>query len=1023
MSLRALVLRGILAASLILPIAAASGFASIPNQPVSGPPSVRAVTPRGGDVGGGNTVTVYGTGFVTGSTGVDFGANPATGVTVLSATKLTAVAPAGAAGMVDVTVTTPEGTSATSAADQYVYGPPTVTAVTPNTGPPAGGNTVTISGSGFVAGARVQFGSGHRSPSVTFLSGTELQAVAPAGSAGHAHVRVSTAGGTSAVASGNLYVYAEPLTVGPTGSLLSGTVSLHATSGFRAQSGEATVDFEYSLHGRDTWQPACEAVSDTTSFSCSWNTASVPDEVYDLRAVSDTFGASEPVSAVTVSNAVPTPTISGASNGQTVEGHLMLASDPDPKGDMAGISTNLVPNWSMETVDERGMVVGWKAIATNGTAAQLKPTYDFKPTTAGTTKLFAKSISPGGEVWAWSFSRRIPVSSRRTYNASVLMQLTNLHRGTYGTVVVDWFDAAGNQISEQQGTKLKAEGVGTATLTETSPRGAAFASVSPALFNTGPGTYKKVGLNFTEPRFEQQDGSPPVDPNVTVQYHNHGLSGDWVNLGDGCSSTDSHSYQCPVPLDGLPDGAVDLRIVAIDNAGNVGYSPTVTVNVSHPSIGFTQPSYTVHENQRALSVTITRTDASTDEWFYYGLRALDAQPGVDLASVPLTPVRMSTGQSSYTFRVPVTDRGINGPPVHAELSLSDSYPERITTPHAPVTIVRDDPLQRRARSNPLGLRGGGRNPLHGADFYLPRSLYGGQMEQQVDLSESSAAGAFARIVARPLTRGFSPTPGQDIGSTVAAYLEQASLSQPGSVPLLAARYFGSRCSRKADTPAERAAYASWVKGLAYGIGNFRSVLFLEPGAISSAQCMSAAAAAVRAGEIAGAVKALERDPHVVVYVDGGGAGIESAAPVARFLRRAGVARAQGFFLNAFRYDWTTRELSFGQQLSSRLGGRHFVIDTSQNGRGPGRAGARCQQRGRGLGVISTQTGYAKADGLLWITDPGFSNGTCKSAPPAGTLWPAYLISLVTHETDKPTGPRHRVRTDGVRFRLYDSRRG
>lgn len=1022
MSLRALVLRGILGAGLALPIVAASGFASISNQPVSGPPSVRAVTPRGGDAGGGNTVTVFGTGFVTGLTSVDFGANPASGVTVLSATKLTAVAPAGAVGMVDVTVATPDGTSATSAADQYVYGPPGVTAVTPNTGPPAGGNTVTISGSGFVPGARVQFGSGHISPSVTYLSGTELQAVAPAGSAGHAHVRVSTAGGTSAVTSGNLYVYADPLTVAPTGSLLSGTVSLHATSGFRAQSGDATVDFEYSLSGQGNWQPACEAVSDTASFSCSWSTASVPDGVYDLRAASQTFGTSEPLSAITVSNAVPTPTIGGVKDGESVEGRVTLGSDPIPKGDVAGISTNLVPDWSMEAVDERGMVVGWKAIGTNGTAAQLKPTDDFKPTTAGTTKLFAKSISPGGEVWAWSFSRRIPVRSRQIYDASVLMQLTNLHRGSYGTVVVDWFDAAGNQISEQQGTKLKDEGVGTATLTATSPRGAAFASVSPALFNTGPGTYKKVGLNFTEPRFEQQGGPPPVDPNVIVQYHDHGLSGDWVNLGDGCSSTDSHSYQCAVALDGLPDGAVDLRIAALDNAGNLGYSAVVTVNVSHPSIGFTQPSYTVHENQGALSVTITRTDASTDEWFYYGLRALDAQAGVDLAALPLTPVRMSAGQSSYTFRVPITDRGMNGPPVHAELSLSDSYPERITTPRAPITILRDDPLQHRARSNPLELRDGERDPLHGADFYLPGSLSGGQVEQQVDLSDSRAAGAFARIVSRPLTQVFSPTPGQDIGSTVAAYLEQASVSQPGTVPLLAARYFASACSRNADTRAERSAYANWIRGLAYGIGNFRTVLFLEPGAASGARCMSAAAVSVRAAEIAGAVKSLERDPHVVVYVDGGGAGTGSVPSIARFLHRAGAGRAQGFFLNAFRYDWTTRELAFGQQLSSRLGGKHFVIDTSQNGRGPGRAAARCQQRGRGLGVVSTQTGYAEADGLLWISEPGFSDGTCKNAPPAGTLWPSYLVSLVTHAAHKPTGPRQRVRTDGTRFRLYSSRR-
>ena len=53
---------------------------------------------------------------------MNFGANAATGVTVVNATTITATAPAGAAGTtVDVTVTTPAGTSATNAGDQYTY--------------------------------------------------------------------------------------------------------------------------------------------------------------------------------------------------------------------------------------------------------------------------------------------------------------------------------------------------------------------------------------------------------------------------------------------------------------------------------------------------------------------------------------------------------------------------------------------------------------------------------------------------------------------------------------------------------------------------------------------------------------------------------------------------------------------------------------------------------------------------------------------------------------------------------------
>ncbi|MFC0082373.1 IPT/TIG domain-containing protein, partial [Aciditerrimonas ferrireducens] len=61
-----------------------------------------------------------GTNF-TGAREVDFGNSPATSFTVVSATEVTAVSPAGS-GAVDVTVATPSGRSATSAADRFTYG-------------------------------------------------------------------------------------------------------------------------------------------------------------------------------------------------------------------------------------------------------------------------------------------------------------------------------------------------------------------------------------------------------------------------------------------------------------------------------------------------------------------------------------------------------------------------------------------------------------------------------------------------------------------------------------------------------------------------------------------------------------------------------------------------------------------------------------------------------------------------------------------------------------------------------------
>jgi hypothetical protein len=69
---------------------------------------------------GGTESVVSGSGFVAGRTRVFFGAGQASGVRVLSPNYLVATAPPGN-GLVDVTVTTPWGTSAVSGADQCLY--------------------------------------------------------------------------------------------------------------------------------------------------------------------------------------------------------------------------------------------------------------------------------------------------------------------------------------------------------------------------------------------------------------------------------------------------------------------------------------------------------------------------------------------------------------------------------------------------------------------------------------------------------------------------------------------------------------------------------------------------------------------------------------------------------------------------------------------------------------------------------------------------------------------------------------
>ena len=177
-------------------------------------PTVTSLSPTSGPAAGGTSVTITGTGLA-GATAVHFGAANATSFTVNSSTQITATAPAGASGTVDLTVTTVGGTSTTSAADQYTYvAAPTVTSVNPAGGPLAGGTSVVITGTGFTGATAVHFGAANAT-SFTVNSSTQITAVAPTGTSGLVDVTVTTIGGTSATSSADGYAYvATPIVTG-----------------------------------------------------------------------------------------------------------------------------------------------------------------------------------------------------------------------------------------------------------------------------------------------------------------------------------------------------------------------------------------------------------------------------------------------------------------------------------------------------------------------------------------------------------------------------------------------------------------------------------------------------------------------------------------------------------------------------------------------------------------------------------------------------------------------------------------
>jgi hypothetical protein len=275
------------------------------------PPTVTNVNPNTGPAAGGSSVTITGTNFL-GATAVKFGGNTAGSFAVNSPTQITATSPAGS-GTVDVTVTAAGGTSATSSADQFSYvSAPTVTNVNPNTGPAAGGTSVTITGTNFLGATAVKFG-GNTAGSFAVNSPTQITATSPAGS-GTVDVTVTAAGGTSATSSVDQFSYVSAPTVtnvnpntGPaaggtsvtiTGTNFSGAAAVrfggNTASSFAVNSptqitatspaGSGTVDVTVTAAGGTSATSSADQfsyglVGTTTTLSSSQNPSSVGQPV------------------------------------------------------------------------------------------------------------------------------------------------------------------------------------------------------------------------------------------------------------------------------------------------------------------------------------------------------------------------------------------------------------------------------------------------------------------------------------------------------------------------------------------------------------------------------------------------------------------------------------------------------------------------------------------------------------------------------------------------------------------------
>ena len=164
--------------------------------------TVSKVSPNSGPTAGGTAVTITGTDFASAAT-VTFGGTAATHVVVTNSTTITATTPVKSAGAVTVTVTV-RGQSGSLARGFTYVAAPTVSKVSPNSGPTTGGTAVTITGTNFASGATVAFG-GTAATHVVVTNSTTITATTPAKSAGAVTVTVTVSSQSGSLANGFTY--------------------------------------------------------------------------------------------------------------------------------------------------------------------------------------------------------------------------------------------------------------------------------------------------------------------------------------------------------------------------------------------------------------------------------------------------------------------------------------------------------------------------------------------------------------------------------------------------------------------------------------------------------------------------------------------------------------------------------------------------------------------------------------------------------------------------------------------------
>lgn len=428
--------------------------------------------------------------------------------------------------------------------------------------------------------------------------------------------------------------------------------------------------------------------------------------------------------------------------------------------------------------------------------------------------------------------------------------------------------------------------------------------------------------------------------------------------------------------------------------------------------------YQASESVGNYPIVINRDDASQPGTVCWGVANMSVEAGTNFTKVPSTHVDFASGQSSATVYLQVHDQGINGPAVLARAYMYGCGGGVADTPNQTITLLQNDPVPARDPTNVLGYQQPTNgNPLQYANWYIFGADSAASLAAEHYKNSNPAWSEAFHVLADTPGSGsvrfwMWNQPASKIAGTVEKWLADAEQSQPGTTVQMTSY---NLVHGNISPSAIKNRYEAWISQLASGIGNSRVVFYLEEDALITMPRVSPAQRSVREAEIAFAVKALEQDPHVVVYIDAGASDtLITPKQYAEMLKASDVAEAQGFSVNSTHNEWVTTEMHFGQKVSSYLGGAHFVVQSGTAGRGPAlnphpkTQGIEnlCNPPGLGLGPLTWNTGYKSVDGLMWYANVGFTaNIACHDGEPGLTkFWAPYAYQIIKRRVNTVTGP-------------------